>query len=86
VVDRLCRTGGTCREHALLVGTKARLLADKPSEPVAPLADSPKPQETYREQMARQLREADAPFRKHIGICVAVVMVLIFFGLTMAGF
>jgi hypothetical protein len=50
------------------------------------MADSPEPQETYREQMARQRREADAPFRKRIGICVAIGMVLIFFGLIIAGF
>jgi hypothetical protein len=50
------------------------------------MADSPKPQETYQEQMARRRREADTPFRKRIGVCVAVAMALIFFGLVMAGF
>ena len=50
------------------------------------MADIPRPQETYQEQMARRRREAHAPFRKRIGICVAVVMVLVFFGLIMAGF
>ena len=50
------------------------------------MENNPKPQETYREQMARQQWEAGAPLRKRIGICVAVGALLIFFGLIMAGF
>ena len=49
------------------------------------MGDGPE-QETYREQMARQLREAGAPFRKRVGFYVAIAMVVILFGLVMAGF
>ena len=50
------------------------------------MADNPRPQETYQEQMTRQRREAGAPFRRRIGICAAVAMGVVFFGLVMAGF
>lgn len=45
-----------------------------------------KPQETLQQQMARQRREADAPFRRRIGVCVIVAVVLVCFALAMAGF
>ena len=49
------------------------------------MADTPRPQETYQEQMARQRREAGAPRRKRIELYVTVGMLLVFFGLIMAG-
>src|ERR1700683_3479348 len=47
------------------------------------MADSPGPQETYKEQMERLRWKAEAPHRRRTGVYVAVVFALVFVGWVM---
>lgn len=54
------------------------------------MVDSPEPQETLPEQMARLRREAEAPFRRRIvygiGVAIGLALALAFVELELMGF